>query len=342
MLTLSADRCFPRRSMELRKDPITRSWVIVGEEERRRQSDGHCPFCPGSPNQPQLITTVAATEHGGGPVMAMVHPSPLYRIEGEPHRRSEGIYDVMNTVGAHEVLVQSIRHDIELWQSSDAEISQFLLLAAQRIQDLKQDLRFKYVTVYKNYGSTAGQEFDHPVSQLTATTFVPRRVLYELRAARDYYAEKERCVFCDTLNQEIRNPLRIVEVRQDYIALCPFAARVPYELWITPRRHESSFERSVQSRSGNINELGGILRRTLQRVMSVAEAFHLVLHTVPNTYQKSNILQYWKTVDEDYHWHFEILPILSMKAKPYVLKEIYYTPISSELAAERLRALTVR
>lgn len=342
MLTLAADRCFPRRSMELRKDPITRSWVIVGEEERRRQSDGYCPFCPGSPNQPQLIATLAATDSGGGPVMAMVHPSPLYRIEGEPHRRSEGIYDVMNTVGAHEVLVQSIRHDIELWQSSDAEISQFLLLAAQRIQDLKQDLRFKYVTVYKNYGSTAGQEFDHPVSQLTATTFVPRRVLYELRAARDYYAEKERCVFCDTLNQETRNPLRIVEARQDYIALCPFAARVPYELWIIPRRHESSFERSVQSKSGNINELSGILRRTLQRVMSIAEAFHLVLHTVPNTYQKSNILQYWKTVDEDYHWHFEILPILSMKAKPYVLKEIYYTPISSEIAAERLRAMSVR
>lgn len=274
--------------------------------------------------------------------MAMVHPSPLYRIEGEPHRRSEGIYDVMNTVGAHEVLVQSIRHDIELWQSSDAEISQFLLLAAQRIQDLKHDLRFKYVTVYKNYGSPAGQEFDHPVSQLTATTFVPRRVLYELRSARDYYMDKERCVFCDTLNQELRNPLRIVEARSDYVALCPFAARVPYEMWLMPRRHESSFERSVQSKSGNLAELSGLLRRTLQRIISVAESFHLVLHTVPNTYQKSNILQYWKTVDEDYHWHFEVMPIWGMKAKPYFLKEIYYTPISAEIAAERLRMLSVR
>src|SRR6185437_11528723 len=83
----------------------------------------------------------------------------LYRIEGEPHRHAEGIYDAMNTVGAHEVLVQSVRHDIELWQSSDAEISQFLLLAAQRIQDLKNDTRFKYVTLFKNYGAPAGQEY---------------------------------------------------------------------------------------------------------------------------------------------------------------------------------------
>lgn len=328
--------------MELRKDPITRSWVIVGEEESRRGTDGHCPFCPGSPNAPQMISTLSPGDHGGGPVSAVVHPSPLYRIEGEPHRRSEGIYDVMNTVGAHEVLVQGIRHDMELWQSSDAEISQFLLLAAQRIQDLKGDLRFKYVTMFKNYGSAAGQEFDHPVSQLTATTFVPRRVLYELRASRDYYADKERCVFCDTLNQELRNPVRIVEARADYVALCPFAARVPYEMWIMPRKHESSFERGVQSRTGNVNELSGVLRRTLMRTISVAESFHLVLHTVPNTYQKSNILQYWKTVDEDYHWHIEILPVWGMKAKPYFLKEIYYTPISSEVAAERLRTLAVR
>ena len=150
----------------------------------------------------------------------MVHPAPLYRIEGEPHRHAEGIYDAMNTVGAHEVLVQSIRHDIELWQSSDAEISQFLLLTAQRIQDLKGDLRFKYVTMFKNYGPAASQEFDHPVSELTATTFVPRRVLYELRASRDYYLEKERCVFCDTLGQELRTRVRIVEALTSLMFPC--------------------------------------------------------------------------------------------------------------------------
>jgi UDPglucose--hexose-1-phosphate uridylyltransferase len=328
--------------MELRKDPITRSWVIVGDDAEKPGQHGYCPFCPGSPGAPQVIATVNSGEGGAGAATAMVHPAPLYRIEGEPQRRSEGIYDAMNTVGAHEVLVQSVRHDIELWQSSDAEIIQFLRLAAQRIQDLKNDLRFKYVTLFKNYGTAAGQEFSHPVSELTATTFVPRRVLYELRASRDYYLEKERCVFCDTLNQESRDPVRIVESRGNYVALCPFAPRVPYEIWIMPRRHESSFERAVTSQNESLADLSALLRRTLQRVMSVAEAFHLVLHTLPNTYQKSNILQYWKTVDEDYHWHIEILPVVATKAKPYFLKEVYYTPVSSEVAAERLRKLAIR
>ena len=335
-------RCFPGHSMELRKDPITRSWVIVGDDTDRTSQPGYCPFCPGSPNAPQVISTLSANEHGASPAVAMVHPSPLYRIEGEPHRRSEGIYDAMNTVGAHEVLVQSFRHDIELWQSSDAAISQFLLLAAQRIQDLKNDLRFKYVTLFKNYGVPAGQEFSHPVSEITATTFVPRRVLYELRASRDYYLEKERCVFCDTLNQELREQVRIVESRGGYVAMCPFASRVPYEVWIMPRRHEASFEREALSASAQLNDLSALIRRTLHRVTSLAEAFHMVLHTVPNTYQKSNILQYWKTVNEDYHWHLEILPILATRAKPYFLKEVYYTPVSSEVAAERMRTVAVR
>jgi UDPglucose--hexose-1-phosphate uridylyltransferase len=328
--------------MELRKDPITRSWVIVGDDTEKPIQSGYCPFCPGSPNPPQAIATLNSSEPGAGPVVSMVHPSPLYRIEGEPHRHAEGIYDAMNTVGAHEVLVQSIRHDIELWQSSDAEIGQFLTLAAQRIQDLKYDVRFKYVTMFKNYGQPAGQEFGHPVSEITATTFVPRRVLYELRACRDYYQEKERCVFCDTLVQEFRNPVRIVETRGNYVALCPYASRVPYEIWIMPRKHDSSFERSINSKTAQLADLSSLIRHTLQRVMSVAESFHLVLHTVPNTYQKSNVLQYWKTVDEDYHWHMEIMPILGAKAKPYFLKEVYYTPISSELAAERYRKLETR
>src|ERR1700736_5123061 len=104
-----------------------------------------------------------------------------------------------------------------------------------------------------------------------------------------------------------------------------------------PRKHDSSFERSVTSRRLQLGELSALIRRTLQRVMSISESFHMVLHTVPNTYQKSHTLQYWKTVDDDYHWHIEILPILSTRAKPYFLKEVYYTPISSEVAAERLK-----
>jgi len=243
----------------------------------------------------------------------------------------------MSPVGAHEVLVENSRHDRHLWVASDAEIEQFLVLVAQRIQDLKRDQRLKYVSVFKNHGATAGQEFEHPNTQLTATTFVPRRVLYELRAGRDYFAQKERCVFCDILSQEVNQNQRMLETRGDFLSLCPYAPRVPYETWVLSRNHEAAFERFALGRSANLRELGSLLRRTLQRIRSVTEDFHLVLHTSPNTLHRSESLPYWKTIDDDYHWHIEILPILAARAKSYTFKEVYYSPVSSEVAVRRLR-----
>jgi UDPglucose--hexose-1-phosphate uridylyltransferase len=324
--------------MELRKDPITRSWVIVGDDvpEQPPRAD-FCRFCQDSPVAPQPVSTRPSVDGGPWSARAVVHPFPIYRIEGEPSRRADGIYDRMRSVGAHEVLVENMHHDRHLWNAGDAEIEQFLLLAGQRIQDLKRDARFKYVSIFKNYGQTAGQEFEHPHTELTATIFVPRRVLYELRAGRDYYRQKERCVICDIISQEVRQDLRILEARGDFIALCPYAPRVPYETWIIPGAHDAAFESFALSRPATLRDLAALLRRTLQRIRTITEEFHLVLHTSPNTLHASESLDYWKTIDEDYHWHIEILPIISAKAKSYTFKEVYYSPLTSETAVRRLR-----
>jgi UDPglucose--hexose-1-phosphate uridylyltransferase len=322
--------------MELRKDPITRSWVICGDEpEQAVGSDYFCPFCPES-GQPLQVIASSPTDGGSWSSRAVVHPHPLYGIDGDPGRSGNGIYDRMRPIGAHEVIVESSRHDRHLWNTDDREIEQYLTLCGQRIQDLKGDLRFKYVSVFKNFGAHSGQEFDHPTSEIVASTFVPRRVLYELRAARQHFQVKERCVFCDILRQEQEQKVRVIEVRGDYIASCPYAPRVPYETWIAPRSHEAHFER-MALRSGAMRDLAALLRRTLHRIRSIADGFHMVLHTSPNTLHRSETLGFWKTIDDDYHWHIEILPILGAKAKSYTFKEVYYSPVSSETAAAILR-----
>jgi UDPglucose--hexose-1-phosphate uridylyltransferase len=324
--------------MELRKDPITRSWVITGDDVQEAEArPGACRFCPGVQDSPHVLWTMPSVNGGPWSARSVVHPMPLYHVEGEPGRRGDGLYDRMLPVGAHEVLVENPRHDGHLWNASDVEIEQFLLLAAQRIQDLKRDVRFRYVSIFKNYGRDAGQEFPHPNSQLTATTFVPRRVLYELRSGKDYFAAKERCVFCDILALELKKGDRIVEVRGDYVSLCPYAARAPYETWILSRNHDAAFERSALARSANLHDLGSLLSHVLKRIRTITPEFHLVLHSSPNTLHQSESLGYWKTIDDDYHWHIEILPILGTKAKSYTFKEVYYSPVSSETAARRLR-----
>ncbi len=323
--------------MELRKDPITRSWVITGDEPVEITRQESCPFCANAPQPAQVIASAGSAEGFSWGARAVVHPQPLYRIEGDPARRGDGLYDKMRAVGAHEVLVENPRHDRQIWDAPEAEVENFLLLAAQRIQDLKKDRRLKYITVFKNHGAVAGQEYDHPTSQLTATTFVPRRVLYELRSGREYFAQKERCVFCDILAQEEKQAIRIIESIGDYVASCPYAPRVPYETWIIPRSHEASYEQGVIARRHPLRDLASLLKRTLRRIRTITEDFHLVLHTTPNTLHKSDVLEYWRTIDDDYHWHIEILPILARKAKSYTFKEVYFTPVTSETAALRLR-----
>jgi UDPglucose--hexose-1-phosphate uridylyltransferase len=322
--------------MELRKDPITRSWVITGDDPQESAGpEGACIFCPDAPHSTQVIAALPSV--GSWSARSVVHPTPLYHIECEARRRGDGIYDCMSSLGAHEVLVENAHHDRHLWNASDDEIGQFLRLAAERILDLKRDSRIKYVSFFKDFGSNAGQEFRHPTSQITATLFVPRRVLYELRASREYYVAKERCVFCDILAQEERKALRVIESRGDYVAVGPYAPRVPYETWILPRNHEASFERTGLSRPGLRVNLAALLRRTLQRVRTITENFHLVLHTSPNSLHPSKTLGYWKTIDDDYHWHIEILPVLASKARSYTFKEVYYSPVSSETAVKQLR-----
>jgi len=331
--------------MELRKDPLTRSWVMTGDDlpELAPPLEAECRLCPGSPaqNKFQQISTRPPVLSGPWSARAIVHPGAIYHIEGKLDRRGEGIYDRMPNVGAHELLIENPKHDRHLWNAGEIEIEQFLSLSAQRIQDLKGDARFRYISIFKNFGSGSGQEFAHPNSQLTATTFIPRRVLYELRAGLDYYKQKERCVFCDILAQETASGQRVIEVRGDFVVICPYASRAPYETWVLSRAHDASFERYALAHPQSLRDLAGLLKRTLQRIRTITESFHMVLHTSPNEYHASASLGYWKTLDEDYHWHIEILPILAAKAKSYTFKEVYYSPVAPETAAARLRDASI-
>src|SRR5215472_9274920 len=107
--------------MELRKDPITRSWVITGDDvpDAAPRSEPFCRFCEASPEPAQVVSSMPGTDGAAWSARSVVHPTPLYRIEGEPARRAEGLYDRMRSVGAHEVLVENPHHDRHLWSAGD-------------------------------------------------------------------------------------------------------------------------------------------------------------------------------------------------------------------------------
>jgi UDPglucose--hexose-1-phosphate uridylyltransferase len=300
------------------------------------ESAADCPFEPAAVDKQRAILTWPA--EGPWQIRVLPHPEPLYRIEGEVGRLAEGMYDKMGPVGAHEVVVETPQHDKRLSQLSDEVIERVLWTWASRIADLKKDTRFKYVAVFKNQGTLAGEEWPHAHSEVAATIFVPRRVKYELHAASEWYGERERCVFCDIVRQEEKQGKRIVDVQGDYYALCPYASRVPYETWLLHRRHNHVFE---QPRPGaNRRQLAALLGRVLRRFEKFSPAFHLVVHTAPNTRsRKGELAGYWKTLADDFHWHIEILPIVESRSKSYSIKEVYFNAVLPEDAAAYLRSL---
>jgi UDPglucose--hexose-1-phosphate uridylyltransferase len=323
------------KKMEIRRDPITQSWVVQGQKESLEDLPQKCPFDrPESEGKAILLSPA----EGVAQVRVLPHPDPLYRIEGQLGRLAEGIYDKMGPTGAHEVVVETPQHDRRFSQFSDDEIDRVLTVWASRIADLKKDVRFKYISVFKNQGLEAGEEWSHAHSQVTATIFVPRRIKYELNAAHEWYKERERCIFCDMVRQEEKKGTRIVDVQGEYYALCPYASRVPYEIWLLHRKHNHLFE---QPHSGsNRKNFASLLGRVLRRLEKLSPAFHLVVHTAPNTRSKKGELAgYWKTLSEDFHWHIEILPIVEKRSKSYSIKEVYFNGVFPEQAAERLRLL---
>jgi UDPglucose--hexose-1-phosphate uridylyltransferase len=322
--------------MDIRRDPVTQSWVVTGYRENLAEPGGVCPLCSGLADQQPA--TLSWPEQGPWQVRVIPHMDPIYHAESSLDRKAEGIYDKMARAGAHEIIVETPQHDRPMARFSDEEIERVLWAAAQRIAELKKDPRFKYVTVFKNQGLLAGEEWPHAHSQLTATTFVPRRVKYELRSARQWFQQKDRCVFCDIVRQEEKSGQRIVDVQGEYYALCPYASRVPYEIWVLHRRHNHAFE---HPRPGSKRRnLAALLGRTLRRLEKFAPAFHMVIHTAPNSLsRKGELAGYWKTLADDYHWHIEILPIVQPRGLSYGIKEVYVNAVLPEKAAEYLRGL---
>jgi UDPglucose--hexose-1-phosphate uridylyltransferase len=324
--------------MQLRRDPITQSWVNLEDEGESlaRSGDAPCPFCPGH----EALSPQTLYEYPGGgsswQVRVTPHLRPVYRIEGDPQRRAEGIYDKMRSLGAHEVVVEHPSHHMQLSRQTDENVAQVLRAYIARMKDLKKDRRFRYVTVFRNQGALAGEEFEHPHSEITATPFIPRRVGYELRSSLRYFELKERCLTCDIAGQEIAQNTRIVEQLDPFVAFCPFAARVPYETWLLSLRHHCSFEEDLISWDEQLR-FARLLKSVLMRLEAVAPTHHLVLHSSPNLGAKFERGGIWKTLPDDYHWHLEILPVIASKAKSYALKEVYYNSLLPEVAAQALR-----
>ncbi|MBI5056182.1 MAG: galactose-1-phosphate uridylyltransferase [Nitrospirae bacterium] len=324
---------------ELRKDPVSGRWVIISVERGKRPTDfgmrtltkkgGFCAFCEGNERTtpPEILAfrpDGSKPNTPGWTLRVVPNKFPALHIEGNLNRAGEGIFDRMNGIGAHEVIVETPNHSLTLSSMPLKSIEDALWAFHHRITDLKRDPRFKYVLVFKNEGEEAGASLEHTHSQLIALPIVPHLVEEEIEQAKQYYSYKERCIFCDIMRQELNSKTRVISENEDFIALAPFAPRSPFETMILPKKHESSF-----MPDGKFTLLAQILQKTLKQIDKVLEMppYNLMIHTSPFKIE----------TNEYYHWHIEIIPKLTKIAGFEWGSGFYINPMPPEDAAKFMR-----
>jgi UDPglucose--hexose-1-phosphate uridylyltransferase len=85
----------------------------------------------------------------------------------------------------------------------------------------------------------------------------------ELKAARDHYARKQRCLYCDMLHQEIFDGARVVDRTTRFLVYNPYGSSRPYETWVVPLTHRHRFE---EASPAEMEELANVLQTTMRRL----------------------------------------------------------------------------
>jgi UDPglucose--hexose-1-phosphate uridylyltransferase len=297
----------------IRQNKATKQWVIYSTARAKRprdfvrparethmlpEYDSHCPFCPG--NEAMLPPIVSETPAGtGGSWQTRIVPNkfPALVPEANNARVSRGIYLTMEGHGRHEVIIENPRHNRDISEMTSQEIGVVLETYHQHYVELMKVHENMLVLIFRNHGERAGTSLMHPHSQMIVTGIVPPLVREREEQAQRHFDEWGRCVFCEMLEFERDQRARVVFENELFLGFVPFAAEVPFEIWIMPKEHEADF--------GSI---------TSGQKTALAEALHDVLGRLreklsdPDYNYVINSSSQYDSGEPHIHWYLQIRP----------------------------------
>jgi UDPglucose--hexose-1-phosphate uridylyltransferase len=336
---------------ELRRDPVTDRWVIITPERGVRPRDFvpepedelgplGCPFCEGNermtPPEVLGLRDRGERDRSGWYVRVVPHKFPVLRVEGSTEVHEEGLLRSLDGIGAHEIVIENPRHDLDLAFAPVEQVIRVIAACQQRVEDLRRDRRFRHIIVYRNHRKAAGASTSHPHSQVIALPIVPQLVQREVMAARDYFREQGKCLFCSLIEQERAAAVRVVAETAHHVAICPYASCFPFAVTIYPLQHCHDF---VQMGVAERADLAGLLRSLLAALRSALfnPPYNLVYQTVAGPDPAVPDAAAPPKVTEVYHWHINIMPRFTPAAGFEWGTGFYTNPVAPEEAATSLR-----
>lgn len=327
----------------IRKDPVTKQSVIISAERTGRPSDYvninqrhienselSCPFCRGHEMKtPDSVYTVYAEQEEIWQVRIVPNKYPIISETHENELPKENsLFSASSSKGFHDVIIEHPNHYFNFYHAEAEDFFYIFKAVIKRLKDLGKNKDMLYSLYFKNFGPEAGASLSHSHSQIITTPFIPMQMLDEINGSLEYYNEKNRCVYCDIIDEEKRLNDRVICENDNFIAVCPFASRSPYQIYIMPKQHSASI---VNVSSMNILDFADILKNIFDRLYKVLGevSFNYVLHTLLSALEVK--FKYSS------HWFLDIMPKMSKLAGYELGSGLFINSITPEDAAEQLR-----
>lgn len=322
----------------IRKDYVSDRFTMVSPIHEEIRQAKKSPYSPGneSMTNPAVLSLVARDgmlqrlqdgddEYVEDWSIRVFEPkNPLVSVDaeniyGDGTRCSEPAY------GYHYVVVASPNPRDRLEALDVEQWSNILVVVQDRLRWLYTQRRVTYVSIYANQGEAAGSLNPHPHLNIVTFSTIPPVIEAEAAASHKIQNEKGVCPMCQTVEDEAGGPRQVLQT-EGFIAFSPWSPSCPYEFWISPKKHVTSFAKITQK---EINDLSLMMRATLGGLARTVKnaSYSFAFHLSP---EKKNSKQI--------HWHIEVYPVtkpLSGMERGY---GIFLSDVSPEDAAGRLGA----
>ena len=294
---------------DMRKDYILERDVIVHPTTKQSTDSKKCPYCPGneSMTNPSLLSLVAKD----GMLQRLQDGEDFFVTDwsvrvfeskepavstSSPNTYSDRPLYSEPAYGYHYVVVASPSHKDSLATISVEQWSNVLVVVQDRLRWLYTQKGVTYVSIFVNHGKESGADVQHSHINMVSFSTLPPVIEAEAEASHRILNEKGVCPMCQAKDVESAGPRQILQT-EGFVAFCPWAPSYPFEFWICPKKHNTSFSKITQK---EINDVSLILRATLGGLNKEVKdlSFNLAFHLSP---EKKNSRQI--------HWHIEVYPI---------------------------------
>ncbi|KKU15157.1 hypothetical protein A3A20_01150 [Candidatus Wolfebacteria bacterium RIFCSPLOWO2_01_FULL_45_19] len=285
-----------------------------------------CPF--ENPQAPGNEEPILVYKNKRGWELAIIpnkYPAVSHeRIVAVPAKH--GPYHILPGVGYHDV-VTTRDHDKNFPNLTVSHAELVFRAFRDRYMMLLDDKYIAYVSIFHNWGPTAGASIYHPHYQIIAIPVVPPDVQHSLSGSLDYFQANKKCVHCVMIEFELKEKERIIYENDSAVAFAPFVSREPFEIRIFPKKHLPYFENTLDE---DLKGVVDCLQTSLKRVENnLADPdYNFFIHTAP--VQDKNKYDH-------YHWHMEVVPKIKISAGFELGTGIEINMVNPDEAAKILR-----